>query len=142
MAPVSTSNKWMDLHHYASKLERAKERIKAFRDGELALSFLNHLRTGGLTDARLWFYASRLTNTLKWFEEHGVRLKDASRKDVEAFVSYILSKPYKAWTKQTYAILIKKLVAYAKTGTLAAIPKRPLGSGPHRSSGTGIRKAG
>jgi site-specific recombinase XerD/ribosomal protein L40E len=105
----------MDLYHYATRVECAKERLKGFKEGDLAIAFLNHLKTKGLSDARLWFYASRLTITLKWFQDRNISLKDASRKDIEAFISYILSKPYKAWTKHAYAILIKKLISFAKT---------------------------
>lgn len=106
----------MDIHNYTIRVEQAKVRFKEYRDGEVVLAFFNHLKTNGLTDARIWFYASRMKIVLKWFQEHDISLKNASRSDVEAFLSYILSRSYKAWTKHAYYILVKKLISFSKTG--------------------------
>jgi len=108
----------MDIHDYARRVERAKVRLADFKDAEIALTFLNHLKVRGLTDARVWFYASRIKAVLQWFQAHDISLKDATKKDVEAFLSEILTRSYKAWTKHAYYLLVKKFISYAKTGQI------------------------
>ena len=108
----------MDIHNYKAKVEQAKKRFLSYRDGEIALAFLDYLKINGLTDGRIWFYGSRMRIVLEWFQEHNTSLKGASKRDIETFLSHVFSKPYRAWTKHAYGILIKKLVTYAKTNKL------------------------
>ncbi|MEM3870937.1 MAG: tyrosine-type recombinase/integrase [Nitrososphaeria archaeon] len=47
---------------------------------------------------------------------------DVRRADAEEFAAHVVSKPYKAYTKQIYLFVFKKFVAYAKTGDPDNIP--------------------
>ena len=41
-----------DLHRCAEKVGRVKERLRGFKEGSLAIGFLDHLKVRGLSDAR------------------------------------------------------------------------------------------
>ena len=44
----------MDIHNYSAKIVKAKEKLRRLKDGDLALSFFDHLRMNGLTDGRIF----------------------------------------------------------------------------------------
>jgi len=50
----------MDIHGYSKKIEGQIERLGRFRDGSVAIDFLNHIRARGLSEGRVFSYACRL----------------------------------------------------------------------------------
>ncbi|MEM4177086.1 MAG: tyrosine-type recombinase/integrase [Nitrososphaeria archaeon] len=110
-----------DIYGVSQKLAWAVRRLYG-QNGALAKSFLNHLRVKGLSDTRLWIYASRLVKIVEYFEARLMSATDISRVDAEEFAAQIVSKPYKAYTKHLYLLVFKKFVAYAKTGDSDNIP--------------------
>jgi len=102
------------IYDYEERLQRSRRIIKGLRNGELALSFLDHLLTLGLSLARVSAYAAHLTAILRVAD---FDLRKASRKDVEKVVAWINSQPYSDATKRDKKITLKKLVQYAKYGS-------------------------
>lgn len=105
----------MDTHSYGKRVALVEAKLRG-PNGEVVKAFLNHLRIKGLSDARLHFYSSRMSKILAFLERKGLKLQDLQRKDVEEFLAWVLSQPFKAWTKHAYVLAFKKLVSYAKTG--------------------------
>ncbi|MEM3872478.1 MAG: tyrosine-type recombinase/integrase, partial [Nitrososphaeria archaeon] len=65
---------------------------------------------------------SRLVKIVEFFEARAMSVADVRRADAEEFAAHVVSKPYKAYTKQIYLFVFKKFVAYAKTGDPDNIP--------------------
>ncbi|MBS7612579.1 hypothetical protein KEJ27_10360 [Candidatus Bathyarchaeota archaeon] len=84
------------------------------RYGALALSFLDHVASLGLSKATISKYAEYLVTVLRVIDFNPKR---ASRKDVERVVAWINSQPYKGWTKRDKKLVLKKLIQYAKYGS-------------------------
>jgi len=135
MAPVFDERKndvfrVMDVHNYGSSVASAKRKLVGV-NGETARAFLDHLKVRGLTDARLHFYSSRLPRIVEYFDGKGLKFSEVQRRDVEEFIAWVLSKPYKGWTRQAYVLTIKRLVAYAKTGDSSTYPPEVAWIRPH-----------
>ncbi|MEM3826095.1 MAG: tyrosine-type recombinase/integrase [Thermoproteota archaeon] len=122
-----------DIHSYARRVAAVEGRLLG-SNGETAGSFLKHLRARGLTDARLHFYATRLSKILCFLDRKNLRLQDIGRKDAEEFLAWVLSQPFKAWTKHAYVLAFKKLVSYAKTGDSDNAPPEVAWIRPHAYS--------
>ncbi|MEM0053278.1 MAG: tyrosine-type recombinase/integrase [Nitrososphaeria archaeon] len=123
----------MDVHSYGRRVAVVEAKLKG-PNGEVAKAFLNHLRIKGKSEARLHFYASRMSKILGFLNRKGLRLQDVQRKDVEEFLGYVLSQPFKAWTKHAYVLAFKKLVSYAKTGDSDNAPPEVAWIRPHAYS--------
>jgi site-specific recombinase XerD/ribosomal protein L37E len=126
MAPIFDERKndvfrLMDVHNYSRRVAWAIGKLAGV-NGETAKAFIDHLRVKGLSDARLHFYSSRLPKMVDYFDRKGLKFSEVQRRDVEEFIAWVLSKPYRAWTRQAYVLTIKKLVAYAKTGDSDVYP--------------------
>ncbi len=111
------------IHDYEQRLARARRNLKPMRNGEVALRFLDHLGTLGLSVGRVTKYAGHLPVLLR---EIDLDLKAMSRKDVERVVAWINSRPQKEWTKHDKKLTLRKIVQYAKRGSCAkgtSLPK-------------------
>jgi site-specific recombinase XerD/ribosomal protein L40E len=106
-----------EIYDYKQRLQRCRRIIKGLGNGELALSFLDHLSTLGLSEARVSAYAAHLLAILKVAD---FDLASASRKDIENVVAWINSQPYSESTKRDKKIVLKKFVQYAKCGNCDA----------------------
>jgi len=106
-----------EIYDYRERLQRYRRIIKGLRNGELALSFLDHLLTLGLSEGRVSGYASHIPAILRIAS---FDLASASRKDIEKVVAWINSQAYSESTKRDKKITLKKLVQYAKYGSCDA----------------------
>jgi integrase len=102
-----------EIYDYKERLQRYRRIIKGLRNGELALSFLDHLLTLELSEGRVSAYASHIPAILRVAD---FNLAGASRKDIEKVVAWINSQPYSESTKRDKKITLKKLVQYARYG--------------------------
>jgi integrase len=102
-----------EIHDYEGALRRQRKIIKALKNGDLALSFLDHLAALGLSTARVAKYAICLPALLRVID---FGLREAKREDVERVVAWINRHPYKEWTKHDMKLLLRRLVQYAKYG--------------------------
>jgi integrase len=103
-----------EIYDYKERLQRYRRIIKDLRNGKLALSFLDHLLTLGLSEARVSGYASHIPSILRVAD---FDLASVSRGDIEKVIAWINSQPYSESTKRSKKIALKKLVQYAKYGS-------------------------
>ncbi|MEM3641131.1 MAG: tyrosine-type recombinase/integrase [Candidatus Bathyarchaeia archaeon] len=103
----------MEAYGFKSAIERYRRIIGRLGNGDLALSFLDHLASLGLSSARIAKYAGHLIAILRVVD---FNLAEATRKQVERVVAWINSQPYSEWTKHDKKLALKKIVQYAKFG--------------------------
>ncbi|MEM2563938.1 MAG: site-specific integrase [Candidatus Bathyarchaeia archaeon] len=104
-----------EIYDYDERLERYRRIIAGFgRNGEVALRFLDHLASLGLSIARLSKVAGHLPALLRVID---FNLEDATRRDVERVVAWINRNPsYRELTKRDKKLVLRKLIQYAKVG--------------------------
>ncbi|MEM2027140.1 MAG: site-specific integrase [Candidatus Bathyarchaeia archaeon] len=103
-----------EIYDYDERLERYRRIIAGFgRNGEVALRFLDHLASLGLSTARLSKVAGHLPALLRIID---FNLEEATRRDVERVVAWINRQPYREWTKHDKKLVLRKLIQYAKVG--------------------------
>lgn len=107
-----------DIHHYAAKVTNCKKRLSRIEQGELGIRFVEKLKLAGLSDGRISFYGDRVITLLRLFEEMKVNVIDAQKKDCEAVLADILSKKYKGESRRAFALVLLRLVHFAKTGDI------------------------
>jgi len=103
----------IDIRGYSKRLKCFKRNISKLRHGSLALKFLDHLATMGLSQGRLVKYAEHLPPLLRIIDFNP---REAMEEDIEKVVAWINSQPYKEWTKHGYKLVLKKFIQYAKVG--------------------------
>jgi len=103
-----------DIHDYAGRLKRARERLSRLENSSLLLSFIDHLSALGLSVGRVAKYANQLCTLMKNCPFNPAK---ADRRVVERVIAWINSQPYKSSTKEDLKILVRKLVQYAKCGS-------------------------
>jgi integrase/recombinase XerD len=116
------NNRMEDIYQAEKRLERLKEVLKEKKNGDIALEFLEHLRAKGLSTIRLVKYASTLRKILDALD-----IRNASKEDVKKFISEINSSGYKAWTRQGFYVVTKKLfqwLEYSDTSKDTPYPER------------------
>ncbi|MEM1562620.1 MAG: site-specific integrase [Candidatus Bathyarchaeia archaeon] len=103
-----------EIYDYEERLERYRRIIAGFgHNGEIALRFLDHLASLGLSIARLSKVAGHLPALLRAID---FNLEEATRRDVERVVAWINRQPYREWTKHDKKLVLRKLIQYAKVG--------------------------
>jgi hypothetical protein len=104
------------IHDYKERLERYRRIIAGFgAHGEIALRFLNHLVSLGLSTARVSKIASHIPALLRAID---FDLRSATRADVERVAAWINQNPhYREWTKHDKRLVLRKLIQYAKYGS-------------------------
>jgi integrase len=103
----------LEIYDFETAIKRYRSIIARLRNGEKALSFLDHVASLGLSKASLAKYAGHLISLLRVID---FDLETATRKDVERVVAWINSRPFKEWTKRDKKLVLKKLIQYAKVG--------------------------
>ncbi len=107
-----------DIHNYAAGVASCKKRLAKLEQGELGIRFIEKLKLAGLSDGRIAFYGDRAITMLKLFEKMDVKLADAQKKDCESVLAEILSHNYKGESKRAFALVLLRLVHFAKTGEI------------------------
>ncbi|MEM2418339.1 MAG: hypothetical protein QW414_06265, partial [Candidatus Bathyarchaeia archaeon] len=103
-----------EIYDYEERLERYRRIIAGFgHNGEIALRFLDHLASLGLSIARLSKVAGHFPALLRAID---FNLEEATRRDVERVVAWINRQPYREWTKHDKKLVLRKLIQYAKVG--------------------------
>ncbi|MEM2370424.1 MAG: hypothetical protein QXH51_05930 [Candidatus Bathyarchaeia archaeon] len=104
-----------DIHGFERRLEGYRRIIAGFgHNGEVALRFLDHLFSLGLSVARVCKYADHAIALLRVID---FELEKATKRDVERIVAWINRQPYREWTKHAKKITLRKLIQYAKYGS-------------------------
>lgn len=107
-----------DIHNYAAKVSSCKNRLRKLEQGELGIRFIEKLKLAGLTDGRITFYGDRVITLLRLFERTRVKVEDAQKKDCESILAEILSCGYKGESRRAFALVLLRLVHFAKTGEI------------------------
>ncbi|MEM2613778.1 MAG: tyrosine-type recombinase/integrase [Nitrososphaerota archaeon] len=103
-----------EIYDFDERLERYRRIIAGFgRNGEVALRFLDHLASLGLSTARISKVAGHLLALLRAID---FDLEGATRRDVERVVAWINRQPYREWTKHDKKLVLRKLIQFAKVG--------------------------
>jgi integrase len=102
-----------EIYDYKERLKRYRRIIRRLRNGGLALRFLGHLSSLGLSLARLSKYASHIPALLRLID---FDLAQATRDGIERVVAEINRGPWKEWTKHDKKVVLRKLIQYAKYG--------------------------
>ena len=110
---LSTDGLRQEIYDYEERLKRYRRIIGHLRNGRLALRFLEHLSSLGLSLARLSKYASHIPALLRLID---FDLAQATRDDIERVVAEINQGPWKEWTKHDKKVVLRKLIQYAKYG--------------------------
>jgi len=103
----------LEIYEFETAIKRYRRIIAGLRNGEKALSFLDHMASLGLSKASLAKYAGHLITLLRVID---FDLEKATRKDVERVVAWINSQRFKEWTKRDKKLILKRLIQYAKLG--------------------------
>ncbi|MEM3356449.1 MAG: tyrosine-type recombinase/integrase [Candidatus Bathyarchaeia archaeon] len=105
-----------DIYDYPQRIQRYKRSIATFgENGQLALRFLDHITSQGLSQARISKTASHIPALLRLIN---FRLADATRADIERTVAAIhANQRWREWTKHDKKLILRKLVQYAKLGS-------------------------
>lgn len=107
-----------DIHNYAAGVASCKNRLAKLEQGDLGIRFIEKLKLAGLSDGRIAFYGDRVITLLKLFEKMNVNVIDAQKKDCESVLADILSHNYKGESKRAFALVLLRLVHFAKTGEI------------------------
>lgn len=75
-----------EIYDYDERLNRFARRIRALRNGDIAVRFLDHLRSLGLSKARVNKYTGHIPALLKVID---FNLQEASMADVEKVIAWI-----------------------------------------------------
>ncbi|MEM3000100.1 MAG: tyrosine-type recombinase/integrase, partial [Candidatus Bathyarchaeia archaeon] len=104
-----------DIYHFDRQTAAYKRRIAEFgANGELALRFLDHMASQGLSQARICKIADYLVQILHMID---FPVAEATRSDVERVVAAINANPQlREWTKRDRKLFLRKFVQYAKYG--------------------------
>ncbi|MEM2778301.1 MAG: site-specific integrase [Candidatus Jordarchaeales archaeon] len=104
-----------EIYDYDERLERYRRLIAKLPNGQLALRFLDHLGSLGLSLAALSNYASHLAAVLRLMDFDP---RNATRSDVERVVATInANRLWKESTKHHKRVLLRKFIQYAKYGS-------------------------
>ena len=104
-----------EIYDYPERLERYRRIISKLPNGQLALRFLDHLGSLGLSLAALSNYASHMAAILRLMDFDP---KDATRSDVERVVAAINgNRLWRESTKHHKRVLLRKFIQYAKYGS-------------------------
>ncbi len=109
-----------DVYKYEQRIHRMKKRLLRTFDGSVGASFMELLVLSGVSKGRLCYYADRLVHILDEFGVIGVRVGDATIKDCQRVLSVFIERKYTGETKLAYALCLKRLVHFAKTGELGS----------------------
>ncbi|MEM3051209.1 MAG: tyrosine-type recombinase/integrase [Candidatus Bathyarchaeia archaeon] len=104
-----------EIYDYPQRIQRYKRSIATFgENGEIALRFLDHITSQGLSQARISKTASHIPALLRLID---FKLADATRADIERIVAAIhANQRWREWTKHDKKLILRKLVQYAKHG--------------------------
>ncbi|MEM2169232.1 MAG: hypothetical protein QW186_05455, partial [Candidatus Bathyarchaeia archaeon] len=104
-----------EIYDYGERLRRYRRIIAGFgRNGEVALRFIDHLFSLGLSEARVAKFAGHVIALLRVID---FDLEKATRRDVERVVAWINRQPYREWTKLDKKLVLRKIIQYAKYGS-------------------------
>ncbi|MEM2252614.1 MAG: tyrosine-type recombinase/integrase, partial [Candidatus Bathyarchaeia archaeon] len=104
-----------EIYDYDESLRRYRRIIAGFgRNGEVALRFIDHLFSLGLSEARVAKFAGHVIALLRVID---FDLEKATRRDVERVVAWINRQPYREWTKLDKKLVLRKIIQYAKYGS-------------------------
>lgn len=110
-----------DHHSYAASVAGYRRRLSgpgAFDAGTVS-GFIDTMGISGLSPGRQVFYVTRLPRILPAIRATGARSVAALDADgCKAVLAVLVSEKYSGETKLAYALCLKKLVHYAKTGNL------------------------
>jgi hypothetical protein len=101
------------IYDYKERLEQYRRIIAGFgANGEIAIRFLDHLVSLGLSTARISKIASHIPALLRVID---FDLRNATRADVERVVAWVNCNPhYREWTKRDKKIGPPQLIQYVK----------------------------
>ncbi|MBS7633839.1 hypothetical protein KEJ15_09570 [Candidatus Bathyarchaeota archaeon] len=103
-----------EIYDFDVAIRRHRKILAQLRHGELALSFLDHIASFGLSKASVAKHAGHLISLLRVMDFDPAT---ATRKDVERIVAWINSQPYREWTRRDKKLVLKKFIQYAKCGS-------------------------
>jgi integrase/recombinase XerD len=111
----------IDIYNFEQKLKNAYSVLEraSFEKGdkELIRAFADHLRAIGVSNKRLSKYIFHLKVIGENFPG-GVSFKDAKRKDIELFMSWLRQQGYTAQTIADYIMVLKRFYKFVTFGNV------------------------
>jgi len=102
-----------DLHNSPRRLETEKKNISIYKNGKMAVAFLETMVTNGISVSRVSTLAWNVRTILTWKDDKAV--SQWTRKDVEYIINQMQKKDWSSETRERFAFTLKRFVAYAKT---------------------------
>jgi len=107
-----------DIYGREKELERMIEKIKkdkkiTNKNRRAIVDFLDYCRANGMSVSRLLRYAHTLRKLSAVLKKD---FKEATRRDIQRIIGKIESSNYKAWTKYTFKVMIKRFWKWLKGG--------------------------
>ena len=112
------------IHNFPRRVVCSKQRLQKIRQGDIGIRFLEKLHLSGLGDGRITVYGARLPHILEMFNCRKIKLSEATKTDCEEILFVILNsstnkgRQYSAESKMLFALVLLRLVHYAKTGEI------------------------
>jgi len=106
----------IDIHEYDKRLDSAIRRVEAAKDISDAnkadlMAFQRYLFAKGLTAGRIAKYLNHLSGISRLI---GKGFREANKDDIIGLVRSIESRPYSAWTKHDYRVVIKRFYQWIR----------------------------
>ena len=108
-----------DIYNSIGRLDSIKHRMATSypnQNGKTVISFLEALRTNGLSPVRTASIGWHAFTILGMIE--GKNLKDLERKDIEPIISQMQNKDWGSETRKMFVSTVKRLTSFAKQGII------------------------
>jgi site-specific recombinase XerD len=102
-----------DLHNSPRRLAKEKENISIYKNGKMAVAFLEAMITYGISISRVSSLAWNVKTIVSWKDDKLV--SQWIKKDVEYIINQMQKKDWSSETRERFAFTLKRFVAYAKT---------------------------
>lgn len=109
-----------DIYGYDRRIERHLANINdsdaiSIKNKKLLIKYKEHLFLTGYSKARISKYLEILKLCAEWFKKD---FDGLDKEDIESFVAEIQGRNYSPWTKQSYKLMLRRLLAWMNGGKI------------------------
>lgn len=102
-----------DIHNCHRRFEREKENLAQFKNGEMAIGFLEAMITYGISVARVSTLAWNVRTILVWKDDKP--LTSWAKQDIDFIINQMQKKDWSSDTRERFAFTLKRFLAFVVT---------------------------